>query len=429
VTGFQVASVHSIRLLSAIARYPLAACDHIEHTFASGSVGKWRKTSSKHPLGGIALSFWMHTLVVDTTELYAAIRDQAGYSVPADGPFAKAIARCRGGELALAINQLVLQEARSLLLRDCDATNGRSRAARARRLLALPADASESVVRHRLFIWQADVTSFLREQGVRIHGIPEVEQQAIVERLLWARRPFSGRGDDGYRDALLWEFAVRLAEAGERVVLVSRDKAAFQGADAGLHLSLREELQQRCGDSRAVSLAPTMTRALGVAAKPAAAVPGVSARWRDASDDESIAELTMLIADFAVDLPGKVDPYVRELIGVPVTGVTLEGLVDLHDVAIRRLGKHELYARVLYEGRVRASAPSEAAPDPPLELKGLDLGRSWVSDQWFASFESPVEVEALATLEATGELWDVSVTGWSLAGDMAGPAEGQLLLA
>lgn len=82
----------------------------------------------------------------------------------------------------------------------------------------------------------------LTELGIDVAGYPAVTHADIVRRAIAGVRPFAGEGQQGYHDALIWESALAMCEAGP-LVLVSKDAAAF-GSD-GLDPELENELERR----------------------------------------------------------------------------------------------------------------------------------------------------------------------------------------
>lgn len=87
--------------------------------------------------------------------------------------------------------------------------------------------------------------------GGQLLPLPDVSHDTLVDHAIHRRRPFGGKGT-GYRDALIWQNALTLAEAGETVAFVTANHKDFAGADGvKLNPDLTRELEERgaAGDS------------------------------------------------------------------------------------------------------------------------------------------------------------------------------------
>jgi PIN domain len=74
-----------------------------------------------------------------------------------------------------------------------------------------------------------NVRAMLVELGAEIPEIPSPSHRDLVSRSLEKRKPFSDKGDKGYRDALIWENVREIAGPDAPVTLVSADRKAFHG--------------------------------------------------------------------------------------------------------------------------------------------------------------------------------------------------------
>lgn len=83
----------------------------------------------------------------------------------------------------------------------------------------------------------------LDDRGIVIVDYPEIGHRDLAKKALSRRKPFNKRGA-GYRDALIWESVLQLAEAGDdHVVFVTGNTDDFaDGDNARLHADLLAEL-------------------------------------------------------------------------------------------------------------------------------------------------------------------------------------------
>jgi hypothetical protein len=94
----------------------------------------------------------------------------------------------------------------------------------------------------------------LEHPYIETPGFPETSHEDLVRRALERRQPFDKKGQNGYRDALLWESVMKLAREHE-VLLISKDYGAFAGPDKeSLSPRLVDEVKERTGDAGRVEL-------------------------------------------------------------------------------------------------------------------------------------------------------------------------------
>ena len=96
----------------------------------------------------------------------------------------------------------------------------------------------------------------LKDMGIVILKHPEVPQQAIMERALQKRRPFTRvkKGDPGYKDTLIWETILDYLDSSPRnVVLVTNDDGFSHSNGSQIHDDLEADLSGR-GHSDRVTL-------------------------------------------------------------------------------------------------------------------------------------------------------------------------------
>ncbi len=86
--------------------------------------------------------------------------------------------------------------------------------------------------------------SRFEEVRTTIMDYPDVPHEAVVQRALNRRKPFAPSGR-GYRDTLIWETVVDLAERpGEPIAFISEDKDFLHG-EGNLHPDLVADMEER----------------------------------------------------------------------------------------------------------------------------------------------------------------------------------------
>jgi hypothetical protein len=177
-------------------------------------------------------------IVLDSTELRRAQADLD------DADLQTLFAAHRSLNVGLAVPEVVLREMLNAIGEEATA-----RAARADREIEGYASWTHARIEKLGGRVEADVAAArarfekgLRERGVRILPLPKVPHDLLVARDLARRKPFdAGRG---YRDALIWESVLALAEAEPvPIVLVTANAKDF-GGDA-LHAHLMEDVAAR----------------------------------------------------------------------------------------------------------------------------------------------------------------------------------------
>ena len=80
----------------------------------------------------------------------------------------------------------------------------------------------------------------------RIPELPQIELSLLVDKAIRRLRPFDQDGD-GFRDAILWEYALSLLEEFDPVVLISNDRVAFHVSkeELGLAPALVAEVSEK----------------------------------------------------------------------------------------------------------------------------------------------------------------------------------------
>lgn len=352
----------------------------------------------------------MHAICIDSNVVFEAVSKQPGFRIPTErGPFASALAICRSGKLRIAVNALVLDEVKRRVKRECDPTRGGRRSARALAQLGLN---GASELEERLDLWRDETGSLLASYGVEIGPVPEVRQGIAVQRLLEGRRPFTGRGDEGYRDFLIWEAALLSASSEGTTVFVSRDARGFSAPDqpGALHPYLAEEADSRIGHPGAVSLAESLAAALEIL------WPDIIDSRPLGSDVELIADISMEAADLVSDLAREPSANALAVFGAGLTGFRVDGITGLVDASAHEFAGGRISARVVLTADVGARLDSDADPsDCLVDLE--DVGRDWVTDEWHVAAHASVDVNIAARVDHDGRLISIDVRSWDVVGD------------
>ena len=108
-----------------------------------------------------------------------------------------------------------------------------------RPLLLPTADLQQEVTR-----FTNELELMLIESNCTLLDYPDIPHEDIVWRAIARRRPFDNKGS-GYRDTLVWQSVLDLADrADSRVALLAADKD-FQDEEGTLHPDLGEDLENR----------------------------------------------------------------------------------------------------------------------------------------------------------------------------------------
>jgi len=176
------------------------------------------------------------------------------------GTWRALIDECAGRGWTLVLGELVEWELAALLRRHLEKHAARAQdAARALRAFADVQDTNvdiDMLVAREMDRLRSDVLAVRGE----LREIPDVPLAALAQRAIERRPPFDERRS-GFRDSLIWETAIQLADGGEIVVLVSGDRRAF-GAAEGLDARLAEEARRRCGSATCLELVESLSEAL-----------------------------------------------------------------------------------------------------------------------------------------------------------------------
>lgn len=354
------------------------------------------------------MPIWVLAIVCDTNVLRAEL---AGTS----GPWQVLIERLRRREVRLVVPELVWLELQQLVIeRLAEAySHWRRGTDDLRRLGAEPPPWPQAdEARRRAALSAVDtIRKIFSAAGGETPGIPDVTHAEMVRRALARRRPFDAGGKDGYRDALLWETVLSLAESGQRVMLVSSDARAFatsKGEPDRLHPHLAADVAARAAGGGAVELA----RSLGHAAELVDADAALARSLVDRllSGGGLVAEIMQELSEQA---EGKVLPgeLLRRLGWSSfVVDAEVSTITDLHDfgvVSAARIDAERTAAEVsagftvaLYlRFRDTPEAVRALAPEPSLELEGHDFR----DDLLQAYLERQIVVRAGIVLDTESE--------------------------
>jgi len=82
-------------------------------------------------------------------------------------------------------------------------------------------------LRPRKLQYRQEIEELVRAADSKLLPIPDVPHATLIEKAVNRIRPFDSNGD-GYRDTLVWHTILELLEVvGDRVILISNDRAAF----------------------------------------------------------------------------------------------------------------------------------------------------------------------------------------------------------
>jgi len=100
--------------------------------------------------------------------------------------------------------------------------------------------ASEQIVAR----YEESLLMKLKSHGAIVTDYPGVSHSSVVQRALARRRPFT-KGGKGYRDTLIWESVLELAESeGHPVVFIASDED-FGTKQGQLHGDLQDDIEER----------------------------------------------------------------------------------------------------------------------------------------------------------------------------------------
>lgn len=204
-------------------------------------------------------------------------------------------------------------------------------------------------------IADADVGPFLEEYGqtlgarllragATILDYPAVPHQTVVQRALARRKPFS-ESDKGYRDFLIWQSVVGIAESGnEPVAFITRNRKDFADDELHLHPDLVVDIQERELEPDRVVLFQDLEQFVNAHVKPAMEVLEDVRRQLSAGEYPGL-NLQRVLSDRLFDLIAwnEVEP---DEIGFPpeFENPTVSGVYDPYDIEVtdvRRLSSGE----------------------------------------------------------------------------------------
>lgn len=164
--------------------------------------------------------------------------------------------QAKEGQFRLALPEVIAREVTELYRREVSQRQGELvKASKRLGALRIPVlteeavDAEEASTGFRKLL-EAKVL----DAGGQLLPLPNVSHEELVELAVRRRRPFREKGS-GYRDALIWQSVLGLAEADETVAFVTDNHRDFAGPDGQtLHADLVGQLHEAGTDPASVLL-------------------------------------------------------------------------------------------------------------------------------------------------------------------------------
>lgn len=94
----------------------------------------------------------------------------------------------------------------------------------------------------------------LRQVGAIICPYPKTSHEQLVAKCLSRRKPFSENGQNGYRDALIWESILEILVEDNVTFITQNSKDFFEKDKQALHPHLLEELRQHNIDANQITV-------------------------------------------------------------------------------------------------------------------------------------------------------------------------------
>lgn len=119
--------------------------------------------------------------------------------------------------------------------------------AKARRVLGTEIESplADATVEDLVEEYHRELLSRFAGVGATIMDYPDVAHEAVVQRVLDRRKPFSESGA-GYPDSLIWETVVDLAgSSGQDIAFISANKKDFFDGEGNLHADLVADMEAR----------------------------------------------------------------------------------------------------------------------------------------------------------------------------------------
>lgn len=93
--------------------------------------------------------------------------------------------------------------------------------------------------------YQTYLDRLLQREGMQIVGYPSVSHKDLVDRALARRKPFRGTDTGGYRDALIWQTVLELAEEDDVCLITNNVKDFADQGGKELHQDLKADIGLR----------------------------------------------------------------------------------------------------------------------------------------------------------------------------------------
>ncbi|MDO8612138.1 MAG: PIN domain-containing protein [Dehalococcoidia bacterium] len=255
---------------------------------------------------------------------------------------------------------------------------------------------------------------------------PDATHEALTKRALQQEKPFSAH-DGGYRDALIWEAVIALAQQeGRPVAFVTGNTKDFADINEQMHPDLRSDLEGRGIPRERVQFYPSLERFIDEVVRPALENVTEEEVLQSARQGALLGDaLGSKLANRLSEAHDELDNHRMEL-GIPYDAeeVTVYHVEDLQDLAVTD-------ARRLSQGRFLIDLEADTTITVDFSLFKADY---WVMDEremadfevwdsdwskhyiWAAAIRD-VRIEVAFVLDVTKQQIDsVEIVGFSEAG-------------
>jgi predicted nucleic acid-binding protein len=247
----------------------------------------------------------------------------------------------------------------------------------------------------------------LKMLGAHVQPIPKVDHELLVQRAADRRRPCDSNGN-GYRDSLVWETILEVAQEGDDIVFVTSDTDFTLEAEGerSLHPDLLADLEAADVEAEVTIVADLHTAIRQYLVHGEAEIGDLAQQVRL----ELLNDWLQDAALYEAALQAKVDPEASGLLR-STTGAEIEYVEDVSDVTdyslLRKLGDS-----VLIEFEVEATAGVEMWVD---EWDADDFAEARVRErgrlgQARVFLVKPLVFDCLATLDSFGRPEALEIT-------------------
>jgi hypothetical protein len=214
---------------------------------------------------------------------------------------------------------------------------------------------TESDAKSRASARRQEWEDFISDGKATLLEFPRVNYERLVNRCLSKKRPFQPKRDDeGFRDALIWESVLEIAQSSnEQVVLISDDSNAFGTHESErFHPDLANELEEIGLSAEYVLYFSTVRSFIDLMFGETMPMDN---RIFDARSEANrrITDVLFAYAKFAlVGQPVSVDLANHAYIGIDATVETVDASIGIRvsSAATRGDGEHSLTGELLVSG-------------------------------------------------------------------------------